>query len=100
MEDRGGSATPKFRVAGTGVEGFATAARRLRRVVPYGAAAGFGADPATVLPTTPIRVENIEPVHSESYWTANSEWRMCSRCGMWRARPTPVAGPATRRSAG
>ncbi|MGW6504968.1 hypothetical protein ACWF7W_56910, partial [Nonomuraea angiospora] len=58
----------EFRAAGTGSEVFAAAARRLRRVVPYDAAAWFATDPATVLPTVPVRVENIEPEHCESYW--------------------------------
>ncbi|GLW11992.1 hypothetical protein Misp01_71200 [Microtetraspora sp. NBRC 13810] len=65
---KGGRAAPVFEVAGTGVEVFAAAARKLRRAVPYDAGAWFGTDPATVLPTTPMRVENIEPVHCESYW--------------------------------
>jgi DNA-binding CsgD family transcriptional regulator len=63
----------RVRVVGSGVPGqgtdiFAAAARRLRRVVPYDAGAWIGTDPATVLPTVPVRVENIEPVHCESYW--------------------------------
>ncbi|GII52747.1 helix-turn-helix transcriptional regulator [Planotetraspora thailandica] len=74
MEGKGGPSAPGYMVAGTGVEVFAATARRLRRVVPYDAAAWFGTDPATVLPTTPIRAENIEPVHCESYW--HREFRM------------------------
>ncbi|GAA4588156.1 LuxR C-terminal-related transcriptional regulator [Planotetraspora phitsanulokensis] len=68
MDRIGGTSAPGYMAAGTGVEVFEAAARRLRRLVPYDAAAWFGTDPATVLPTTPIRAENIEPVHCESYW--------------------------------
>ncbi|GAA1521862.1 hypothetical protein GCM10009677_63610 [Sphaerisporangium rubeum] len=55
-------------VSGPGAEVFTAAARRLRRVVPYDAAAWFGTDPLTSLPTTPIRVENIDRVHCAPYW--------------------------------
>ncbi|GIH95978.1 helix-turn-helix transcriptional regulator [Planobispora siamensis] len=55
-------------VSGRGSELFAAAARRLRRVVPYDAAAWIGTDPATVLPTSPMRVENIGQEHCETYW--------------------------------
>ncbi|SDJ43938.1 helix-turn-helix transcriptional regulator [Nonomuraea jiangxiensis] len=68
MDEKGGSPAPMFEGAGTGVEVFAAAGRRLRRVMDYDAAAWFGTDPATVLPTTPILSENIEPEHCESYW--------------------------------
>uniref|UniRef100_UPI003F491FF1 helix-turn-helix transcriptional regulator n=1 Tax=Nonomuraea bangladeshensis TaxID=404385 RepID=UPI003F491FF1 len=55
-------------VSGKGSEVFAAAARRLRRVVPYDAAAWIGTDPATVLPASPMRVENIGQEHCETYW--------------------------------
>jgi DNA-binding CsgD family transcriptional regulator len=41
---------------------------RLREIVPFDSAAWFGTDPATVLPTLPVRVENVEAGHCESYW--------------------------------
>ncbi len=55
-------------VSGKGTEIFAAAARRLRRVVPYDAAAWIGTDPATVLPTSPLRAENIGQEHCDAYW--------------------------------
>lgn len=45
-----------------------TASGRLRRMVQFDGAAWFGADPATLLATSPVRVENVEPGHCESYW--------------------------------
>jgi DNA-binding CsgD family transcriptional regulator len=47
---------------------FENASRRLRRTVPFDAAAWIGTDPATVLPTTPVRIENIPPGSCETYW--------------------------------
>jgi DNA-binding CsgD family transcriptional regulator len=44
------------------------ASRRLRRTVAYDAAAWMGTDPATVLPTTPVRIENVTPGACEDYW--------------------------------
>jgi DNA-binding CsgD family transcriptional regulator len=47
---------------------FADVSARLQEIVPFDSAAWFGMDPATVLPTLPVRVENIEPGHCDSYW--------------------------------
>jgi DNA-binding CsgD family transcriptional regulator len=47
---------------------FADVSDRLRRIVPFDGAAWFGTDPATVLATSPVRVENIEDGHCDSYW--------------------------------
>ena len=41
---------------------------RLREVVPYDGAAWFATDPATILATSPVRIENVEAGHCESYW--------------------------------
>ena len=41
-------------------EVFAAASPRLRRLVPFDAAAWIAVDPATVLPTAPIRAENLD----------------------------------------
>lgn len=41
---------------------------RLREVVPFDGAAWFATDPATVLATSPVRIENVETGHCESYW--------------------------------
>ncbi|WP_436760025.1 helix-turn-helix transcriptional regulator [Streptosporangium sp. V21-05] len=54
--------------AGRGGELFAAASQRLRQVMPFDAAAWFGTDPTTMLPISPLRVENIEPDHCEGYW--------------------------------
>jgi DNA-binding NarL/FixJ family response regulator len=45
-----------------------TASDRLRRLVPFDGSAWFGADPTTLLATTPARIENIEPGHCVSFW--------------------------------
>jgi DNA-binding CsgD family transcriptional regulator len=41
---------------------FATASERLRRLVPFDAAVWLATDPATILPTTPVRAENMRHV--------------------------------------
>lgn len=47
---------------------FERVSERLRRVVPFDGSAWFGADPATLLPTAPARIENVESGHCETYW--------------------------------
>jgi DNA-binding CsgD family transcriptional regulator len=47
---------------------FEDVSERLRRLVPFDGAAWFGTDPATVLATFPVRIENVEDGHCESYW--------------------------------
>jgi DNA-binding CsgD family transcriptional regulator len=47
---------------------FRTAAEHLRQDVPYDNALWFAADPATLLPTAPARIENFETGHCETYW--------------------------------
>jgi len=47
---------------------FDAVALRLQDVVPYDGGLWFGADPATGLATFPVRLENIEPGHCETYW--------------------------------
>ncbi|ORM38187.1 LuxR C-terminal-related transcriptional regulator [Williamsia sp. 1135] len=54
---------------GLGGELFEVASRRLRTAVPFDGSCWFGTDPATVLPTTPVRIENIDPGQCEDYWT-------------------------------
>ncbi len=43
-------------------------AGRLRDVVAYDGALWFGADPSTCLATFPVRIENVENGHCETYW--------------------------------
>jgi DNA-binding NarL/FixJ family response regulator len=45
-----------------------TASERLRRLVPFDGSAWFGADPATLLATSPARIENVEAGHCVSFW--------------------------------
>jgi DNA-binding CsgD family transcriptional regulator len=52
----------------TGLELFEDVSRRLREVVPFDGAAWFATDPATVLATSPVRIENVETGHCEAYW--------------------------------
>lgn len=47
---------------------FVAASERLRRLVPFDGAAWFATDPATVLATSPVRIENVESGHCETYW--------------------------------
>jgi DNA-binding CsgD family transcriptional regulator len=47
---------------------FGWASERLRQIVPFDGAGWFATDPVTVLATTPIRIENIEAGHCESFW--------------------------------
>jgi DNA-binding CsgD family transcriptional regulator len=47
---------------------FADVSTRLRGAVPFDGAAWFATDPATILATCPVRIENVEDGHCESYW--------------------------------
>ena len=47
---------------------FELVSERLRRVVPFDGAAWFATDPATILATSPVRIENVEEGHCETYW--------------------------------
>lgn len=51
-----------------GLELLETASERLRRLVQFDGAAWFGTDPATLLASCPVRIENVESGHCESYW--------------------------------
>src|SRR3954454_13960483 len=54
---------------GTGpLELFEMLSERMRRVVPFDGGAWFSIDPSAILPTQPVRIENIEAGHCESYW--------------------------------
>jgi DNA-binding CsgD family transcriptional regulator len=47
---------------------FEDVSTRLREVVPFDGAAWFATDPTTILATSPVRIENVEEGHCESYW--------------------------------
>jgi DNA-binding CsgD family transcriptional regulator len=47
---------------------FADISERLRRLVPFDGATWFATDPATIMATSPVRVENIEAGHCQSFW--------------------------------
>jgi len=47
---------------------FTAVSARLSDVVPSDGSGWFGIDPVTVLPSWPVRIENIEPGHCETYW--------------------------------
>jgi len=47
---------------------FADVSERLRRIVPFDGSAWFAVDPATILATAPVRIENVESGHCESFW--------------------------------
>jgi len=52
------------------LELFESASAHLRQVVGFDGACWFGSDPTTLLPTAPVRVENVEPLpgQCEAYW--------------------------------
>jgi hypothetical protein len=52
----------RVRTAGDVAEVFAVASPRLRRLVPFDAAAWVSTDPATGLPSGPIRLEEVEGI--------------------------------------
>ena len=54
--------------SGDSTELFESVSRRLRRMVPYDGATWFATDPMTALATCPVRIENVESGHCESYW--------------------------------
>jgi DNA-binding CsgD family transcriptional regulator len=47
---------------------FEEVSRRLNEVVPFDGACWFATDPATVLASSAVRVENVEKGHCESFW--------------------------------
>jgi len=47
---------------------FEEVSERLRRIVPFDGSAWFAVDPATILATAPVRIENVEAGHCESFW--------------------------------
>src|SRR4051812_26027381 len=47
---------------------FETVSRRLRTIVPYTGSTWFATDPATLLATRPVYIENIEPGHCTTFW--------------------------------
>jgi DNA-binding CsgD family transcriptional regulator len=51
---------------------FEDVSTRLREVVPYDGSGWFATDPATILATNPVRIENVEVGHCSSYWERES----------------------------
>ena len=47
---------------------FEAVSDQLRELVPFDGAAWFATDPATLLGTSAVRVENVERGHCETYW--------------------------------
>lgn len=47
---------------------FDRVSHRLRKLVSYDGSTWFGTDPATLLATAPVRIENVEQGHCESFW--------------------------------
>jgi DNA-binding CsgD family transcriptional regulator len=56
------------RNSSSGEEFWSSTSDYLRRLVPFDGACWFGFDPSTLLANYPIRVENIDQGHCESYW--------------------------------
>lgn len=49
-------------------EVFEQVSMRLRRVLPFDGSVWFGADPATMIASSPARIENVEDGHCDTYW--------------------------------
>lgn len=47
---------------------FEVVSEHLRELVPFDGAGWFATDPATLLGTSAVRAENIEPAHCAAYW--------------------------------
>jgi DNA-binding CsgD family transcriptional regulator len=47
---------------------FEIASERLEKIIPFDGAAWFATDPATILATAPVHIENIESGHCETFW--------------------------------
>ena len=56
------------RRAASGEELFEQVSARLRRIVSFDGATWFATDPSTILATLPVRVENVEDGHCETFW--------------------------------
>jgi DNA-binding CsgD family transcriptional regulator len=54
--------------AGLGGQALEDASRRMSKALLFDASCWFGTDPATIMPTTPVHIENIHPGHCEAYW--------------------------------
>lgn len=54
--------------ASSDLELFEQVSSRLRRIVPFDGSCWFATDPATILASSAVRVENVERGHCESYW--------------------------------
>ncbi len=54
--------------AASGEELLEQVSTRLRRIVPFDGATWFATDPSTVLATLPVRVENVQDGHCETFW--------------------------------
>jgi DNA-binding CsgD family transcriptional regulator len=58
----------EFATVGVGGEALEAASRRIERLVPFDGACWFGTDPATIMPTAPVHIQNVRPGHCEVYW--------------------------------
>jgi DNA-binding CsgD family transcriptional regulator len=56
------------RTASSGEEFWSLVSDHLRQTIPFDGACWFGIDPSTLLANYPIRVENIDQGHCQSYW--------------------------------
>jgi DNA-binding CsgD family transcriptional regulator len=54
--------------ADSDIDLFDAVSTRLKRLVPFDGSAWFATDPVTILGTSPIRIENVEAGHCETYW--------------------------------
>jgi DNA-binding CsgD family transcriptional regulator len=51
----------------------ARASCSVRRIVPFDGSAWFGTDPDTLLATLPVRIENVDQRHCETFWDRESK---------------------------
>jgi DNA-binding CsgD family transcriptional regulator len=60
--------TAECATPGEATELFGRLSRRLSQLVPFDGGCWFATDPATALASCPVRIENVESGHCESYW--------------------------------
>jgi DNA-binding CsgD family transcriptional regulator len=58
----------EFATVGLGGQTLEAASQRIGALLQFDGACWFGTDPATIMPTTPVHIENVLPGHCELYW--------------------------------
>jgi DNA-binding CsgD family transcriptional regulator len=67
-ERRLSALTSRCEAIDTDTDLFVEVSDRLREIIDFDGSAWFAVDPSTILATTPVRIENVEDGHCESFW--------------------------------